>query len=73
MSVARVTEISSTSEKSFEDAMQQGIARATKTLRNVRSAWIKEQEVEIEGERIVAYKVNMLISFVLDDDAGGGA
>ncbi len=73
MSVARVTEISSTSEKSFEDAMQQGIARATKTLRNVRSAWIKEQEVEIEGERIVAYKVNMLISFVLDDNAGGGA
>lgn len=70
MSVARVTEISCTSEKSFEDAMQQGIARATKTLRNVRSAWIKEQEVEIEGERIVAYKVNMLITFVLED-AGG--
>lgn len=67
MSVARVTEISSTSEKSFEDAIQQGIARATKTLRNVRSAWIKEQEVEIEGERITSYKVNMLISFVLDD------
>ena len=73
MSVAGVIEISSTSEKSFEDAMQQGIARATKTLRNVRSAWIKEQEVEIEGERIVAYKVNMLISLVLDDNAGGSA
>ena len=73
MSVARVTEISSTSEKSFEDAMQQGVARATKTLRNVRSAWIKEQEVEIEGERIVAYKVNMLITFVLDENTGGGA
>ena len=67
MSVARVVEITSTSTKSFEDAIQQGIARATKTLRNVRSAWIKEQEVRIEGERIADYKVNMLVSFVLDD------
>jgi dodecin len=67
MSVARVVEISATSTKSFEDAMQQGIARATKTLRNVRSAWIKEQEVRIEGERIADYKVNMLVTFVLDD------
>ena len=67
MSVARVVEISSTSSKSFEDAMQQGIARATKTLRNVKSAWIKEQEVRIEGDRIVDYKVNMLVTFVLDD------
>ena len=67
MSVARVVEISSTSSKSFEDAMQQGIARATKTLRNVRSAWIKEQEVRIEGDRIADYKVNMLVTFVLDD------
>jgi flavin-binding protein dodecin len=45
MSVARITEISSTSTKSFEDALQQGVARATKTLRNVRSAWVKEQQV----------------------------
>jgi flavin-binding protein dodecin len=67
MSVARVTEISSTSTKSFEDAIQQGIARATQTLRNVRSAWIKEQEVAIEEGRIVTYKVNMLITFVLED------
>lgn len=67
MSVARVVEISSTSSKSFEDAMQQGIARATKTLRNVRSAWIKEQEVRVEGDRITEYKVNMLVTFVLDD------
>ena len=67
MSVARVVEISSTSSKSFEDAMQQGIARATKTLRNVRSAWIKEQEVRIENDRIADYKVNMLITFVLDE------
>ena len=48
MAVARVTEISSTSTKSFEDAIQQGVARATKTLRNVRSAWVKEQRVDIE-------------------------
>ncbi|RYG26468.1 dodecin domain-containing protein [bacterium] len=70
MSVARITEISSTSEKSFEDAIQQGVARATKTLRNVTSAWIKEQEVQIENNRISAYKVNLLITFVLDDSAG---
>jgi len=67
MSVARVTEISSTSNKSFEDAIQQGVARATKTIRNVRGAWIKEQEVAIEGDRIVAYKVIMKVTFVLDD------
>ncbi|MBA2645966.1 MAG: dodecin domain-containing protein [Pyrinomonadaceae bacterium] len=67
MSVARVTEISSTSEKSFEDAMQTGISRAVKTLRNVKSAWIKEQQVKIEGEKVVSYQVNMLITFVLDE------
>jgi flavin-binding protein dodecin len=67
MSVARVTEISSTSTESFEDALQQGVARATRTLRNVRSAWIKEQRVEIDGERIVEYQVNLQITFVLDD------
>lgn len=66
MSVARITEISSTSEKSFEDAVQQGIQRATATLRNVRSAWIKEQEVQIEGNRISAYKVTMKVTFVLE-------
>jgi flavin-binding protein dodecin len=67
MSVARVTEISVTSQKSFEDAIQQGIARATKTLRNVRSAWIKEQRVSLENDRIIEYQVNMLVTFVLDD------
>jgi dodecin len=67
MAVARVTEISSTSQKSFEDAIQQGVARATKTLRNVRSAWIKEQRVEITGEKISQYQVNMMVTFVLDD------
>jgi flavin-binding protein dodecin len=67
MAVARVTEISSTSEKSFEDAVQQGVARATKTLRNVRSAWIKEQRVDIRDGHIAEYQVNMMVTFILDD------
>ncbi|MDQ2950434.1 MAG: dodecin family protein [Acidobacteriota bacterium] len=69
MSVARVVEISSTSDKSFENAIEQGIFRATKTLRNVRSAWVKEQEVQVQvqGEKIVAYKVNLMVTFVLED------
>ena len=65
-SVARVTEISAISEKSFEDAIRVGVDRANQTLRNVQSAWVKEQEVEIEGGQITGYKVNMLISFVLE-------
>lgn len=68
MSVARVTEISSTSSKSFDDAVEQGIARASKTLRNVQSAWIKDQNVSIEGGSIKHYRVNMEITFVLDDE-----
>ena len=71
MSVARITEISSTSTKSFEDALQQGVARATETLRNVRSAWVKEQQVKIEDNRITEYQVNLLITFVLEDGKGG--
>jgi dodecin len=67
MSVARITEISATSSKSFEDAIQQGVQRATTTLRNVRSAWIKEQEVKVENDRITEYRVNMKITFVLED------
>ena len=67
MSVARLTEISSRSEESFEAAINEGIERANKTLRNVRSAWIKEQSVDIEDGGIVAYRVNMLVTFVLDE------
>ena len=67
MSVARITEISSTSGKSFEDAIQSGIARATQTLRNVRSAWVKEQQIQIDGGKIVEYQVNLMITFVLDE------
>ena len=67
MAVARVTEISSTSATSFEDAVKTGIARANQTLRNVKSAWIKEQHVRIDGGSIAEYQVNMLVTFVLDD------
>ncbi len=66
MTVARVTEITSTSTKSFEDAIQEGVARATETLRNVRSAWIKEQQVRVEDGKISAYQVNLMVTFVLD-------
>jgi dodecin len=67
VSIARVVEITATSEKSFEDAIQQGVARASKTIRQIKSAWIKEQEVKIENQKIVGYKVNMLVTFVLED------
>jgi dodecin len=67
MTVARVTEISATSPKSFEDAIAQGVARATKTLRNVTSAWVKEQRIDIENDQIAEYQVNLLVTFVLDD------
>jgi flavin-binding protein dodecin len=62
-----VSEISATSTKSFEDAIQQGLVRANQTLRNVRSLWIKEQQVRIEGGKAAEYQVNMMITFVLDD------
>jgi hypothetical protein len=67
MSIARITEISSTSTKSFEDAIQSAVSRATKTLRNVRGAWVKEQQIKIEGEKIVEYQVNLMITFVLEE------
>jgi dodecin len=66
MSVAKVSEISATSTKSFEDAIQQGLQRAHETLRNIRSAWIKEQQVRLENGRITEYQVNMMVTFVLD-------
>jgi dodecin len=66
-SVARVTEISCRSDQSFEDAVRAGVDRANKTLRNVKSAWIKEQRVDVDEGRIVGYQVNLLVTFVLDD------
>jgi flavin-binding protein dodecin len=67
MSVARNTEISATSSQGFEDAIRVGIARATKTLRNVKGAWIKEQEVNVANGQITEYKVVMVVTFVLED------
>lgn len=65
-SIARVTEISARSEESFEDAVQKGIARATQTLRNVESAWVKEQEVRVENDQITSYQVNLKVTFELE-------
>lgn len=66
MSVARITELSATSETSFEDAIQQAISRATSTLRGVEGAWIKDQNVIIQDGNITGYKVNLEVTFVLE-------
>jgi flavin-binding protein dodecin len=67
MSVAKVTEITASSTKSFEDALQEGITRASKTIENVQSAWIQDHEVDITDGKITKYKVRMKITFVLND------
>jgi len=67
MSVARVTEITSSSTVSFQDALEKGIERANKTLKNVKGAWVQEQKVEVQDGRITAYRVNMKVTFVLTD------
>jgi len=67
MAIGRVTEITSTSTKSFDDAVALGIKRATKTLENVTSAWIKDHEVVVEGDAITEYKVRMMVTFLLND------
>lgn len=69
MSVAKVIELTATSTKSFEDAIQQGIARATKTLKNVEGAWVKEQQVSIKNGKISGYRVNLMVTFILGDSA----
>jgi len=68
--IARVTEITARSEKSFEDAIRIGLDRANKTLRNVEGAWIKEQKVAMNDGAITSYQVDMLVTFVLDGDQG---
>ncbi len=65
--VARVTEISASSEESFADAVKVGVARASATLRNVTSAWVKEQSVVVANGEVSSYQVNMLVTFVLED------
>jgi flavin-binding protein dodecin len=67
MAVAKVTEITSSSPKSFEDAVRVGIARADKTLDNIKSAWIQEQKLKIERGKITEYRVNMKVTFILKD------
>ena len=67
MSVARVTEISSTSTESFDDAVRKGVERAGKTLRGIEGAWIKDQNVVVENGQLKAFRVNMAVTFVLDD------
>jgi flavin-binding protein dodecin len=67
MTVAKVTEISVSSAKSFEDAIASGLQRAGKTLRNISGAWVKEQKVVVADGKITGYNVNLLVTFVLDD------
>jgi flavin-binding protein dodecin len=67
MSVARITEISVGSPTSFEDATRSGVDRANKTLRNVRGVWVKEQQVVVENEAIKKFRVNLMVTFILDD------
>ena len=67
MTVARVTEMSAISDQSFEDAINMAVNRATQTLRNVESAWVKDMNVVIENNSITGYKVNVAITFVLEE------
>jgi flavin-binding protein dodecin len=67
MSVARVTEIISSSKKSFEDAIEKGINRAVKTLKNVEGAWVKEQKVIVKNGKISEYRVDLKVTFILND------
>jgi flavin-binding protein dodecin len=67
MSVAKVTEITASSSKGFEDAIVQGIARADKTLKNIRGAWIKDQQVVVDNGKVTEYRVDMKVTFVLND------
>ncbi|MCC6686693.1 MAG: dodecin domain-containing protein [Fimbriimonadaceae bacterium] len=67
MAVAKIIEISASSDKSFEDAVQQGVQRAHDTLKNVKSAWIQDQQVEVENGQITEYRVIMKVTFILKD------
>ena len=67
MTVARITEISSVSSVSFEDAIKHGVDRANKTLKNVKGAWVKDQEVTIDNGKVTGYKVILKVTFILAD------
>jgi len=76
MSVAKNIEITSTSPSSFEDAIEKGVARASRTIDNVRGAWIKDQKINIDDGRATEYQVTMIVTFILDggdDDNGKSA
>lgn len=73
MSVARVSEISVISSTSFDDAVKEGISRATQTLRNVSAAWVKEQRVLVENDQITGWEVHLMVTFVLEDSASAGS
>lgn len=66
MSVAKVIEISAESTKSFEDAISQGIAKASKTVHNIKGAWVKEHQVKVEDNKVVAFRVDLKVTFILD-------
>jgi dodecin len=67
MTIARVTEIIASSNKSFEDAIEKGINRASKTLKNVEGAWVKEQKVVVKNGKITEYRVDLKVTFILTD------
>ncbi len=67
MSVAKVIEISAESSKSFEDAIQEGIKRAGKTVEKIKTAWVKDQQVTVKDNKVVAYRVNLKVTFVIGD------
>ena len=67
MSVARVTEITAASKKSFDDAVERGIARAAKTLKNVEGAWVQDMKVQVKKGKIAEYRVNLKVTFVLEN------
>ena len=67
MSVAKITEITSTSKTSFEDAVADGVKRASKTIRGITGAWVADQEVQVKSGKIVEYKVRLKLTFVLDE------
>jgi flavin-binding protein dodecin len=70
MSVAKIIEISSTSTEGFEHAIREDIHRASKTVKHIKAAWVKEQRVRVRGDEVVEYQVNLEITFVLDGDVG---
>lgn len=67
MSIARTTEISSASEKSFEDAIRKGIKRFSETIKNIEGAWVKEQKIVVKGDEVTEFRVTMKVTFILND------